>query len=153
MEHPDRRGQQAGRGQAHAEGKLFRAHVGTGAIREGRQCRTTSHRFPPRLCRGQPPPAGANPPPRRGIWKTQGHRWGSSARPRSLQAPLLIQGPRGIGCFPRARPSLMGASVTSPSWLSDKPIPPLTQPWRVFSPLTGSPKRTNACHFSKLATI
>lgn len=78
-----------------------------------------------------------------------------AAQPGSgpCRTPLLIQGPRGVGSFPRARPSLMEALVTSPSWLSDKPIPPLTQPWRVFSPLTGSTKRTNACQFSKLATI
>ena len=110
LQHPDKRGQQAGRGRGHAEatqGKLLWAHVGTGAVREGRWCRTTSHR----LCWGWPPPTEANPTPRRGIWKPQGHGQGRSARLWPLQDPLLILSPKGQGewaAFPESAPHSWG---------------------------------------------
>lgn len=71
------------------------------------------------------PQLGANPTPRRNIRKPQGRGWGSADRLRSPAGPparTATQGPGGVGCFPRACPSLM----TSPSWLSDKPTPPPT---------------------------
>lgn len=137
LAHPDE-GSRLAKGGDMQRGRRgnFRAHVGT------RKAGPASHRLPSCLCLGQSPPAGANSSPRRGTWKSQGHRWGSSARLWPLQDPCSC-------CHPRVRTSELssqsqplthGGFGHQPQLFSNEPNPQMTQSWRVFSPSGGPPK-------------
>lgn len=122
----------------------YLGHTGARGGQGRRWCRPTSHRLPPCSLLGSASPSWGQPHSKEGQLEALGPWMGQlSQAPAPMAGPLahtVTQGSGGMGCLPRACPSLMGASVISPRWLSSEPIPPLTQPWKVFSPPTGPPK-------------
>lgn len=137
LEHPEE-GSRLAEGGDMQRGRRgnFRAHAGTGKAGPGSQGSLPASAW------ARPPAAGANSSPRRGTLKSRGHTWGSSARLWPLQDACSC-------CHPRVRmkelssqsqPLTNGGFGHQRQLFSNEPNPPLTQPWRVFSPPGGPPQ-------------